>query len=328
MVLQRLRYPGVYALLAAVSVACLAPVRAATSFRFATVDEGRAIVVTRDEYVQRLGALERALKVKSEDPISEAAFLQTLGDAVRPWTDADRAAVQDALAMIREPLAELGLPLPNTVFFVKTSGAGEGNAPHTRLNAMMLTQRALNQPPILARLLAHELFHIASRQNKAWRDAMYATIGFVSIDEVALPAQLAARRITNPDAPRIDVAIKVLTDDGPVWVAPVLQSTADRYDAVRGGEFFAYLSLAWLEVARGERSPQRAELEQPPRMRSTADLRGFNEQVGRNTAYVIHPEEILADNFAQLATGQAAHSPEIHQRLREALRRHGPDVRR
>lgn len=328
MVLQRLRYWSVCSLLAAVSLACAAPVRAATSFQFATVDGGRAVVVARDEYVQRLSALERALKAKSEDPVSEAAFLQTLADAVRPWSDADRAAAQDALAMIRAPLAELGLPLPNTVIFVKTSGAGEGNLPHTRSNAMMLTEHVLNQPPILARLLAHELFHIASRQNKAWRDAMYATIGFVPIEEVALPAQLAARRITNPDAPRIDVAIKVLTDDGPVWVAPLLQSTADRYDAARDGEFFAYLTLAWLEVARGERTPQRAELEHPPRMHGTADLRGFNEQIGRNTAYVIHPEEILADNFAQLATWQVARSPEIHQRLREALRRHAPDVRR
>ncbi|HYM48772.1 MAG TPA: hypothetical protein VES91_09840, partial [Burkholderiaceae bacterium] len=193
---------------------------------------------------------------------------------------------------------------------------------------MMLTDRVINQPQVLARVLAHELFHIASRQDKTWRDAMYATIGFVPIEEVVLPPQLASRRITNPDAPRTDAAIKVLTDDGPVWVAPLLQSTVDRYDAARGGEFFAYLKLAWLEIARGERTPQRADLAQLPRLRSTAELRGFDEQVGRNTAYVIHPEEILADNFAQLATGQSGHSPEVHQRLREALRRQALVIRR
>ena len=326
MILRRRWYLSVGALLA-VSLACAAAVRAATSFEFASVDEGRAVVTARDDYVQRLGALERALRAKSENPVSETEFLQLLANAVRPWSDADRAAVQDALAMIRAPLAELGLPLPSTVFFVKTSGAGE-SAPHTRGNAMIVPEQVLKQPPILARLLAHELFHIASRQNKDWRDAMYSTIGFVPIEEVAIPAPLAARRITNPDAPRIDAAIKVLTDDGPVWVAPLLQSTADSYDAAKGGELFAYLKLVWLEVARGERTPQRADLQQVPRMRSTAELRGFEEQIGRNTGYVIHPEEILADNFAQLATGQAARSPEVHQRLREALRRHAPDIRR
>ena len=292
----------------------------APPFGFATVEEGRAILTARDEYIQRLGANERALKAKSETPVSEPDFLKLLASTVLAWSDADRASVQAALEAIRPQLGEFKLPMPYTVVFVRTTGAGEGNAPHTRANAIMLSDRTLAQPESLPRVLAHELFHIASRQDKAWRDAMYATIGFVSIEEVALPPQLAARVITNPDAPRIDVAIKVQTDDGLVWVAPLLQSTIERYDSARGGEFFAYLKLVWLEVARGERIPQRADLAQPPRLFDTKDLRGFHEQVGRNTGYVIHPEEILADNFAQLATRQTGRSPEVHQRLREALR--------
>jgi hypothetical protein len=31
---------------------------------------------------------------------------------------------------------------------------------------------------------------------------------------------------------------------------------------------------------------------------------GFAEQVGRNTTYIIHPEEILADNFVLLIDGR------------------------
>ena len=285
-------------------------------------------MAARDEYVQRLSPLERALKAKSEVPVSEADFLQLLAGAVQPWSDADRARVQAALESIRVQLAELRLPLPDTVVFVRTTGTGEGNAPHTRANAIILTERVLKQPEVLAQVLAHELFHIASRQDTAWRNAMYATIGFVPIDEVVLPPQLAARRITNPDAPRIDVAIRVHTDAGVVWVAPLLQSTVDRYDSVRGGEFFAYLKLVWLEVARGERTPQRAELMPAPRLHETNQLRGFSEQIGHNTAYIIHPEEILAENFVQLATGQAGRSPEVHQRLRAALQRQASTLRR
>ena len=30
---------------------------------------------------------------------------------------------------------------------------------------------------------------------------------------------------------------------------------------------------------------------------------GFFEQVGRNTGYIIHPDEILAENFVKLAIG-------------------------
>lgn len=325
MIFRQLRNFSVFcALLVGLGSAWAQPARAVTSFRFATVEEGRAIVTARDEYVLRLSPTERALKAKSATPVSEADFLQLLAGAVQPWPDADRASVQTALESIGPQVAELKLPLPETVVFVRTSGVGEGNAPHTRANAIMLTERIVQQPEALARVLAHELFHIASRQDKAWREAMYATIGFVSIEEVALPPLLAARAITNPDAPRVDVAIRVQTDDGSVWVAPLLQSTVDQYDTARGGEFFSYMRLVWLEVARSERTPRRAELMQPPRVLDIKDVRGFYEQVGRNTAYIIHPEEILADNFAQLATRQTGRSPEVHQRLREALQRYAP----
>jgi len=81
------------------------------------------------------------------------------------------------------------------------------------------------------------------------------------------------------------------------------------------------LQLAWLEVGRDVISPVRAELGSPPRLYRTAELGNFFEQIGRNTAYIIHPEEILADNFAQLATGQeqTVPSPEVQQRIRAAL---------
>jgi predicted nucleic acid-binding Zn finger protein len=34
-----------------------------------------------------------------------------------------------------------------------------------------------------------------------------------------------------------------------------------------------------------------------PIIYSMNDVRGFFEQVGRNTQYILHPEEIMADNF-------------------------------
>lgn len=313
---------GVFVLLLGLILAWAEPVYAATSFEFATVEQGRTIIGTRDEYIERLSPLERALKAKSEVPVSEAEFLRLLTSAVQPWSDADRATVQTALDAIRPQLAVLSLPLPKTVVFVRFTGVGEGNAPHTRANAVLLTDASLQRPAALTRLIAHELFHVASRQEKAWRDAMYATVGFAAIEELSLPPQLASRKITNPDAPRIDVAVRVETADGLAWVAPLLQSSVDRYDAARAAEFFSFLRLQWLEVARGESAPRKAALSDPPRLHSTTDLRGFHEQIGRNTQYIIHPEEILAENFAQLATGETGPSPEVHQRLRDALLRH------
>lgn len=319
--LHRLGWVLVCALLLAGAVHAESSLR--TAFSFASVEQGRAIVSARDEYVQRLSPLERALKARSESPVSEAEFLSLLSATVKPWSAADQSAVQSALASIAPTITQLGLPLPHSVVLVRTSGHGEGNAPHTRESAIIITDSALKQPHGLPALLAHELFHIASRKDRVWRDAMYATIGFVPIEEIALPPELAARRITNPDAPRLDVAIRVETGDGPAWVTPLLLSTVDRYDAARGGEFFAVMQLVWIEVGRGAK-PQRGELANPPRLHRTGDLRQFAEQVGRNTGYIIHPEEILADNFAQLATGKSGPTPQVHERLREALKSNVP----
>jgi hypothetical protein len=35
-----------------------------------------------------------------------------------------------------------------------------------------------------------------------------------------------------------------------------------------------------------------------------AEIAGFHEQIGRNTRYIIHPEEVLADNFVFLVEGR------------------------
>jgi hypothetical protein len=46
----------------------------------------------------------------------------------------------------------------------------------------------------------------------------------------------------------------------------------------------------------------------------------LQEQIGRNTGYVIHAEEILASNFELLVQGAPnAPSPEVLERIREVL---------
>ena len=46
----------------------------------------------------------------------------------------------------------------------------------------------------------------------------------------------------------------------------------------------------------------------------------FFEQVGRNTNYIINPEEILAENFAFLLTRKpVTGTPELIEKMRQAL---------
>jgi hypothetical protein len=53
---------------------------------------------------------------------------------------------------------------------------------------------------------------------------------------------------------------------------------------------------------------------------SPEEVSRFFEQVGRNTNYVIHPEEILADNFALLVLDEHnVPSPEILEKTQRIL---------
>jgi hypothetical protein len=49
-------------------------------------------------------------------------------------------------------------------------------------------------------------------------------------------------------------------------------------------------------------------------------VEGFYEQIGRNTGYIIHPEETLANNFVHLMTGkQGLKNPEIPEKIEQLL---------
>lgn len=54
---------------------------------------------------------------------------------------------------------------------------------------------------------------------------------------------------------------------------------------------------------------------------SLDDATDFYDQVGKNTSYVIHPEEILADNFALTLINKAdVPNPEIISRIKAVLK--------
>lgn len=210
------------------------------------------------------------------------------------------------------------------VLIVKTTGQEEGGAPYTRANAVILPERILSRATKaeLKAVMAHELFHILSRQNAVLKEKLYAAIGFKPCGEVAFPTLLRARKITNPDAPKNDHCIRVNFAGEEAWAVPLLFANAERYDPARGGEFFAYLEFSFLRLDGGEDSPPAKATydDQQLQLVPVTAIRGFSEQVGRNTEYIIHPEEILADNFALLvAQEKTVASPDVLERIRAIL---------
>lgn len=300
-------------------VAADVDLRTGCTAHFASTAEAAEILGQKDDFIQRLSPFDRASRMKTDKSVSEEEFLAFLKTNVLAWNDAEQKKIEDAITALRPAFEQLKIPFSKKVLFIKTTGAEEGLAFYTRDTAIMMPEKETDRAEVglLKKTIAHELFHILSRTNPALREKLYEAIGFTNCGEIQFPSELKARKITNPDAPQNDHAIRIRVGGKEVSAVPILFSNEPKYNVARRGEFFSYLQFKFL-VMRKPRAAQ-SQLADPEQ------VSGFFEQVGRNTNYILHPEEILADNFALLMLNERnVPSPEILERIQRVLNASGP----
>lgn len=293
-----------------------------TTITFATAEEGRQVLTNRDDFVRTMSPFDRSARVKTDKDVSEAEFLKFVGKHNLEWTDDEKQKVAEALKPIQARLAAFALPFPKTIQLIKTTGGEDSNSPYTRANAIILPEATIaKRVDNLTKTLTHELFHVLSRANPQLRDRLYASIGFLKCDEVEFPAGIKARKITNPDAPANNHCVLLKVDDKDVWAVPIHYSRTERYEPDSDRSFFSYFELRLLIADRASPASKPAVSGPDTRLISLKDATGFFEQIGKNTTYIIHPEEILADNFALLIAGKTnVPSPEILKKIETILK--------
>ena len=166
----------------------------------------------------------------------------------------------------------------------------------------------------LKSLIAHELFHILSRADPKLRDSFYKIIGFTKCNEVSFPKLLAERKLTNPDAPFMEHCIELNVNEEELKFMPLTLLSTDKFE---GGPFFKFLQFVYVQLEEKEGKlaiPDEAKLIEPDA------LPGLQAKIGRNTTYVIHPEEIMADNFVHLLLEEKdLPDPWIVEAMRKAI---------
>ncbi len=278
-------------------------------FYLASAEQGRERLTQRDAFIVRLSEFDRSARLHDPGPVSEPQFLQHVASSVKDWQAYEQDKLDQAIQAIRSSIRSL--PWPQAIALIRTDGREEGGAPYTRGSAIVLPDAVfsparLNQLPSL---LLHELFHILTRHHSGLKQALYASIGFFPCDEPSLPKSLQNRRITNPDAPISDYQIELVIDHQLSWAVPLLLADSDTYQPNRGGEFFDYLKLHFYFQRQGQAW-----------LAEQHEVQGFFAQVGRNTEYILHPEEILADNFALLMQqNYSVPNPEVLFKMAEVL---------
>ena len=289
---------------------------------FATVEAARHTLTNRDDFICALSPFDRAARMKTNRDVTEKEFLEFAGSNVLPWSPGETNQLTAVLQAVRPRLAPWNLPFPSAIPLIKTSGKEEGNASYTRQNAVVLAQReVLATGHVLEDLIIHELFHVLSRHNPDLRKQLYRIVGFTPINEIAYPDALRPRKITNPDGVQSGWAINVTNQNQDLFAVPILFASTSQYNPTKGGEFFDYLIFKLLVVTNQGGRWQPKLMAGKPHLLEPQESQGFFEQVGRNTDYIIHPDEILAVNFVHLINGETnLATPRIVEEMKKVFR--------
>lgn len=296
-------------------------------FIFASEEEGKAVLTARDDFIDNMSPLDRAVRMRSEKPVSVEEFLKFVGNNVVGWDKKDREQIRRILDTLVPKLEEYAPYLPDTIYLVRTTGDEEGGAAYTRGNGIIFPRKLL-MPDVVAlyKLISHELFHVITRQNKHLKNDLYGIIGFKKCPAYALPKSLDSRRITNPDAPLNEYCIQVRAGKTDIIALPLLYSQLDTYSKRDGDRLFDYLQAAYISVARVKNPGHKLIMLKGGDMTlyKEEELQNLYEQIGQNTDYTIHPEEILADNFSYLFLGVTEmESPWIIEKMKKILKTTG-----
>jgi hypothetical protein len=268
---------------------------------FADVVRARHLLAHRDSWARQLSDFDLGVRQRKAGPTSLDEFLSFAANAGLGWTAVEESGWKGLIDKLSNAMKSLNVHVPN-IDLVKTTGQEEFDAAYTRDRAIFLPMSRATRPATNPRsayfLLAHEMFHVLSRADSHLRDNLYALLGFKRVKGFEYPPELEERRVSNPDAFQYLHALSVQTASGSVDVLPVNQSLLPLNEVIQLPNFFAALDIVLLAVDPGTGEVRRD---------SNGNLIRYNfgntnwvPLMLRNSSFIIHPEEVLADNFATL----------------------------
>ena len=262
-------------------------------YHFMNLNNGINNLTNHDEFTNTWSKFDIDVRLKQSNGEKNELF-HFISKQVLEWSNSEKKILDSVMQLINKDIKSLKLQIdyPDTIFFIKTTGEEEGNAAgYTRSKCIILSENTLLlEFQELKNLVIHELFHILSRYNLRFRKIMYEIIDFKLIEEIEYPMSLIDFKITNPDAPSINSYINLsndVIDDDYVLI------TYSESNYNKGG-IFDYLQFGFIKLKDLKTSVK------TPIIYSENDFTNFYEKIGKNTNYIIHADEILADNFVFL----------------------------
>ncbi len=261
---------------------------------FLNKSAAKNLVIVKDDYTDTLTKFDLQAKIKTFDSdVGVDRFLINCQRYLYDWQDYEINYLSSIFKEIGNRIKRLNLKLalPAEIFVLKSSMFEEGGANgFTRKNYMVLNRLSYSE-----HLVEHELFHILSRYNPILMEKSYKILGFIPCNEIEIPEELIELKISNPDAPHNNFFINVTLYNEPVEAIMLIHS--DRNYS--GGTFFNYLqkSLMLIEGKNGAKQAARDPKGQIM-LKKYDEVEHLFEQIGKNTNYNIHVEELTAEHFS------------------------------
>lgn len=263
---------------------------------YPSIKDANKLLTTEDDYTNSWSSFDIDSRMQKKNSSKEELF-DYIKKQTLEWTEEEKNKLNSIIKRIISIIEDNNYKLnfPDELTFIKSTCNNEGGAMgYTRANYIVLKDQLLNaNEDQLSHIVLHEIFHVLSRRNQEFRKAMYAIIGFKIMESVDYPKEIKDFRISNPDATQTDSYIELTVGDKKVNAMMVMYSKRDY----EGGSFFNYLNIGFLSIA-GENKKSVEYSDGKPVIYEIQEISGFIEQIGRNTQYIINPEEIAAENFA------------------------------
>lgn len=280
-------------------------------------------------FFEHIGQLDMEIQMQQSFPanIDREQILRTYRDFLATEVTGFSEAEQHQLGQIFEDIYRINDSLSSLIFpkeiqLLKIHANHYGpNAYYTRQNAILIPKQELTNPnkSTLTNIMMHELFHIYSRYHPDKRKQLYKLIGFSQggpLSVLAIPDTLKQQILLNPDGINYNQIIQLdQKSNDPVYAIPIIKS---KYTELQSPPlpFFQYLDFQLYSI----RPPLSRMIQ--VRIRTDGNSRiqldnfpDFFTQIGDNTDYIIHPDEVLADNFVFMMRG--IENPETLNRFSE-----------